>query len=217
MSQDTLRTKLLCCLLLFVFPTAMMSAGKAAMLYGTGKVMINANVVTHASAVFAGDKIQTGSDAAATLRFPGTQINLPENSSIIYQPNRVVVDSGRALFQAKQGTVAQLAGLTISPASGSAKFQLINTREKVLVAALDGPLAVSDGTHSVVLPAGHQISQVSAVASGPVSAPASTPAASVAGGFPGWAVGTIAAGVGGGTVGGLAAAGTFANPSPSIP
>jgi FecR protein len=222
MFNHGLWTKLFCFWMLFALPSTMMGADKAAMLYGTGQVTINTNPVKHPSAVFAGDRIQTGSDSAVTLTFPGTRVSLAANSSISYQPNKVLMDYGRALLEAKKGTVAQMAGLTIAPAAAGAKFQLTETRGTVQVAALDGALAVSDGLHTVKLPAGQEMSQDSAQGSASAAAgtTASAPTATVGGGMPGWAIGAIVAGVAGGTTGGLAAAGTFSsgnNPSPSQP
>jgi hypothetical protein len=222
MSHHSLWTKLLCCVMLFALPGALMGADQAAMLYGTGEVTINTNPVQRTSAVFAGDKIQTGRDANVTIAFQGSRVNLSANSSIVYQPNRIVIDHGRALLQEKKGAAAQLAGLTITPAAGSAKFQLTDSRETVQVAALDGPLTVSDGTHAVLLPAGQQMSREtkSDADSSTGGATKGAPGSAVSGGLPGWAIGVIVAGAVGGTLGGLAAAGTFSSGrsvSPSKP
>ena len=225
MSHHNLGTKLLCYWMLCALPGTLMGADKIAMLYGTGSVTVNANPVTHPSAVFAGDNIHTGSDSSVTLTFPGTQVNLPANSSIVYQPNQILMNQGSALLQARKGTVAHLAGLTIAPAGQSAKFQLTQVPGKVQVAALDGALTISDGLHRVSLPAGKEMSEESSASApdskskGPDSS-GSAPAPAVTGGLPGWVVGAIAAGVAGGVVGGLAAAGTFSSgrhPSPSQP
>ncbi len=231
MSNHGLGSRLLCCVMLCVLPTALMSSDQGAMLYGTGRVTVNARPVSRTAAVFAGDKIQTGGDASVTLAFQGTRVNMPANSSIVYQPNRIRMEYGRALFETKKGAGAELAGLSIRPAAASAKFQLTRTAKVIQVAALDGPLAVSDGLHTVQLSPGQEMSRLQPpanpqeppAAGGKAASTAGTttaPAPAVSGGIPGWVIAAAVATAAGGTVGGLAAAGTFSEenpPSPSQP
>ena len=218
--------KLLCCWMLVALPGAMMSADRAAMLYGTGEVTVNGKPVSRASAIFAGDKIYTGKESAVTLSFGGSRVNLPADSAIIYQPNTIVMEHGRALLQAKRGTVAQLAGVRVRPAAASARFQLIQSDSKIQIAALEGSVEVSDGTNTTELPQGKEMTHQPATEKGAqgdsagdsTGGAAGPPAPPVrGGGLPGWVIAAATAGIAGGTGGGLAAAGTFSSGRRSSP
>jgi hypothetical protein len=201
-------TRLVCCLMVMLVPAALIGADMSAVLSGSGDVKVNGNRAKGTATVYAGDVVQTAKGSSATISSNGTTVSMAENSTAAYNGNDIAIKDGRTLVSTRKGTVARFANLVITPASDNARFQAAKLNGKYQVAALLGPVSISDGTNSMLLKTGEMIQKSDQEPAPP--APASSKKKRGAGGaLPGWELALITAGVAGGVVGGLAAAGTF--------
>lgn len=211
--------RILCWAMVVVFPVSLLAGDAApAMLTSRGVVRVNGSLVPGSYTVYGGDQITTEANASVHLLARGSSITLPADSSILYGGKQLEVRSGRVLVSttASSGVQARIGNLTVVPAGSNARFQMADSGEKLVLAALDGALRVSDGVHSIVLSSGKMMTSAAPqTAGGGPGTGTGTTASS--GGIPGWVVGVLVIGVAGGVIGGLAAVGEFGSASPSIP
>lgn len=199
-------SRLLCWGMAFLVPMALLAADtNAALLSGKGAVRVNGRVAPQSSVVYAGDKIETASDATVTLTTPRSVTVLAASSSIVYQGTALQMVAGHVQVKADRGVQAFLGNLKITPAEKDARFQMRVEGQTLILAALHGPLTVTDGTRTMVLAEGEMMTRRNRdpepVALWEARIP---PAAALASaGIPsGWVIAAIA---GAGVVGGAAA------------
>lgn len=201
-------TRVMCYLMMVLVPAALIGADlQNAVLYGNGNVKVNGRSTSGTLAVRAGDGIQTAKGASATIAASGITVNLAENSDAAFTENGISIKQGRATVSSQKGMTTRFASLTITPGADKAKFQLTKLNGKEEIAALLGPVRVSDGTHSMLLESGKMMQKDEQEPAPP--APKSNKKKQGAGALSGWEIAMITAGAAGGVVGGLAAAGTF--------
>ena len=91
--------RLLVCLMMVALPAALLLGdAKGAMLHPHGKVLVNGGEFSKSGSIFAGDKVQTGADSAATITVEGSSVLLPARASVELGDNllRVGCEIGRA-------------------------------------------------------------------------------------------------------------------------
>jgi len=138
--------KVLAWIMVVVFPASMVMADAAsAMLSASGKVTVNGARVDRSTAVFPGDKIQTGADSMATLTAQGSSVLVPGNSTLIMSENEVDVACGTAVVNTVKGMGARIHNLTVAPAQRSARFQITQDEGRLQIIAREGALAVNNG------------------------------------------------------------------------
>lgn len=144
--------KAVCCLMLMVFPISVFATdAQAAMLFVTGSVLLNGSGAPRNSALFPGDSIKTVKDSAATLTANGSTVLVDPSSAIVYRGSAVEISYGAALVTTKKGMAAKVNRLTVTPGSEATTYRVTRAAGRVLVAALHGSVAISDGsTKSVV-------------------------------------------------------------------
>ncbi len=153
--RDRMVTKFLSVVMMLVFPASiMMAETNAAMLYSSGHAMLNGTGVAHSTAVFAGDKIQTAQDSAATIHGNGSTVLVPANSSVQFQGDGIDLESGSAVVSTTKGLKAKVDDLTVRPVNGSAKFEVIAKNGDVLIAARTGSLSLTDANGTTYLQEG---------------------------------------------------------------
>jgi hypothetical protein len=141
--------KILCVVLVLALPASMMAAdAHAAMMFASGAVALNGMGAPHNSAIFAGDKIQTEKDSAVTLTADGNSVLVSPLSTVVYQGDSIDVDSGSAQIVTKKGMAAHVKAMSVTPASAEGTYRISRESGQVLVAALRGPVRVSDGAMS---------------------------------------------------------------------
>jgi hypothetical protein len=142
-----LRAKIVACLLVIVFPAMMMSAEThAAMLYAAGAISLNGVGAERSSAVFAGDKIQTPANGLVTLTSEGSTVLLGPSSLLVYQGTMVELGAGTAMVTTDRAMKTQVQKLMIAPAApGRSSYRVARADGRLLIAALHGPLKISDG------------------------------------------------------------------------
>ncbi|MCI0628239.1 MAG: hypothetical protein L0387_42405 [Acidobacteria bacterium] len=145
-------------LLLIVFPVVpVMAEVQGAMLHVHGAVVLNGKAIPSSSAVFSGDRIESGENSAATIVRKGASLVLGPGTSAMYRGERVEIDRGSAMVTTANGLSAQAGKLTITPASeGSSRYQVVRSDGAVQIVAVEGSLTVSDGKKTTVVRPGEQ-------------------------------------------------------------
>lgn len=151
-----LRNKLfrtLCWVMVVAFPVSVVLAdSNSAMLQANGAVKINENAVSRSSAVFQGDRIATGKDSSAAITATGVSILMAPNSLLTFAGKQVNLTAGGARFNGPISVSA--GGMTISPASANARFEVRYQAALVHVTSVEGKLSVNDGKQTTLLESG---------------------------------------------------------------
>ena len=217
-------SRLLCWGMAFLLPMTLLAADtNAALLSGKGTVKVNSRAVPQSSVAYVGDKIETTNDATVTLTTTSSVTTLAPNSSVFYRGSAVEMLSGHVEVKADRSVQAYLGNLRIVPTDKEARFQMRQDGETLILAALHGPLAVTDGVHTMVLAEGEMMTRRTRdpepAALWEARVPPA-PALTNVGVLPGWTLIAIAAGVAGaGAIGIVAASGSSQdqNQSPRQP
>lgn len=168
-------TRLFALFLAVTLPTTTLFADPAAgMLYVRGSVMLNGSKVEGSSAVFSGDKVQTGEESAFAFTSAGATVLVPANSSVVLQKNSVDLVCGTALVATSNGMGARINNLTVTPAENEAKFELAQTTAELRVTAREGGLKISDSRTEMMLEAGESMTAAGGCSSGIVYNAAAT-------------------------------------------
>lgn len=168
-------TRLLAVVLALTFSTSALFADSAAgMLYARGSVMLNGSKVDSSTAVFSGDKVQTGDDSAFAFTSAGATILVPANSSVVLQNNSVELVCGTALVATSSSMGAKISNLTITPAEKEAKFELTQSVSELRVTAREGDLKISDNRTEMTLAAGESMTAAGGCSTGIVYNAAAT-------------------------------------------
>jgi hypothetical protein len=140
--------KIVAALMVVVFPLSMTAADmNAAFLHASGVVTLNGAQAPASTTVFAGDEIRTSKDSAVSLTLKGSNVLLSPQSAAVYQADAIELGAGTVVINTTQGMAARMRSVTVTPATqGTAKFQVTRAEGKVLIAALRGPVSVSDAS-----------------------------------------------------------------------
>lgn len=140
-----------------VFPLSMMAGNPGAMVVPSGSVTVNGNAVSHPAAIFAGDRIQTAAGTVA-MSMTGSVVQVAPRSSAVLQSNELQLSGGGARILTTSGLSGRVRNLTVRPASDAKSVYTVAERDgKILVAALEGNLTLSDGHGQVMLAANHAL------------------------------------------------------------
>jgi hypothetical protein len=141
--RDSL-TQMLVWVMVSVLPAQMASGQTAfATLTSTGEVTVNGAPAGQSTAVFAGDRVQTGANGAATLSAQGSSIVLPGGSDVVIGANQISLGCGSVDVVTSSGMPVQVGDFTISPTSGTVRFGISHQNGRLLVTSRDGSLNVS--------------------------------------------------------------------------
>ena len=157
------------CVLLVVFPAiALAQAGGT--LRSTGNVMVNGKPVPPSSTVFSGDRVQTGMDATATMTTDGSTVLVAGGSSIILGDNVIDLACGTAMVTTVRGMTVRVNGITITPSTPSAKFEVAQGGHALSISAHEGSISVQDGHGSTTMQQGQTSTRESATTGcGPIT------------------------------------------------
>ncbi len=151
--------KCLAWVLVVLFPASLVLAdATSAMLNATGNVSVNGSPIERATAIFPGDKVQTGPNSIATLTSEGSSVTVPGNSSLVFSRSFVNVLCGTALVATSRGMSVRVSNLLVQPARGAqARFQITQNEGQLQVIAREGTLAIDNGTSTSSLQAGRML------------------------------------------------------------
>jgi len=150
--------KMVSCVLLLAFPASLFAADSgAAMLYATGAAWVNGSHVPNASAIFAGDLVQTRSDAAANINAPGSSITVLGDSLVQFDGASLKVEHGGVAISTSKGVAASAGDVKVAPASNSwTEFNMTDVDGTVKIAARKGDLSITDDTGTTTLAQGQE-------------------------------------------------------------
>lgn len=226
---DTMQ-KCVAVLLSVLVPAAVMASDWSGTLTtSSGVVIVNGQLIRGSHTMFPGDSIETA-NGRAVVRLANGEVVISENSNAKLGGSDIQLSKGFAQISGSMELTARYRDLTIhSLGPEGATFVIGELQGKPTVATLRGAILVSDGSGSVVLPAGRAMEAATAdnqptPAAVGQEGQATEPA--VKGGhaskddqerggkknrrvLAGWVEAAILAGIIGGTLGALALSGVF--------
>ncbi len=106
----------------------------------SGKVILNGKALMRSSAVFTGDKLQTGSASALTLQAKRFSVQVGPVATVIVEDNALSVESGSV--RASGLVDVQTGSITIFSDSADTKFDVVRSGGTVEVKVLTGSTIV---------------------------------------------------------------------------
>lgn len=138
--------RVLAWVMVVLFPSSVLLADTtSALVSATGEATVNGMPIQQSTAVFPGDRVQTGKQGMAMLSAVGTSVMMPPSTMVVLAANEVDVACGTAMVSTSRGMSARVANLTVSPAGESAKFEVRQGDAEAQVTSREGALAISDG------------------------------------------------------------------------
>lgn len=159
-------------LLTLLVPTAVMAGDwGGTVTNATGVVSLNGQAIRGTHTILPGDLISTAK-GNATIRVVGGTISMGEYSGAKFDRSSVALSNGFAQIAGTKDLTAHYRDLTIHAVGNEeASFVVGEMQGKPTVATIRGAIMVSDGSGSVILPAGR------AIEAAPPEAPELTPVA----------------------------------------
>ena len=152
-------SRMVSCVLLFVFPSSVFAAdSNAAMLYTNGAAWVNgAHVPKTSSAIFSGDLLQTRSDSVANINQSGSSITVLSDSMVEYQGTAVQIEHGGVAVSTSKQVAAVAGDVKVKPTATSwTEFNVVDTDGTVRIAARKGDLTITDGKETFTLAQGQE-------------------------------------------------------------
>jgi hypothetical protein len=144
----------LLCLALIPWMSLYVAAGpNGAMLYTTGSASVNGTAVSHSSAIFPGDVVQTGTASEANINASGASVTVAENSSLRFEAEGVAIVEGSINIGTSRRDLATTAGVVkVTPASDAwTEFEISHRNGAVEIIARKGDINVSAGSETFTL------------------------------------------------------------------
>jgi hypothetical protein len=159
MSVSTLR-KLVCCFMLALMPASLLADDQpAAMVYGKGTVTLNGNPLPDSSAIAVGDRIETGSDSAATITASGSNVIMQPGSVLKFGANTISLEQGNVSVATSTGLVTTAASATATPAANTwTEYEVTNMNGEIEILSRTGNLNVNCGKETATLSDGLSVS-----------------------------------------------------------
>jgi hypothetical protein len=145
--------------LVIVFPASIVMAdATSAMLNAAGSVTLNGSLVERATAIFPGDRVQTGPNSLATLTNEGSSVTVPGNSSLVFSKTFVNVLCGSAMVRTSRGMPVRVSNMLVQPARGAqTRFEVTQNERQLQIIAREGTLAIDDGGKTSSLQPGRML------------------------------------------------------------
>src|SRR5579859_8033060 len=152
----TLAFKCMSLTMALFLPLSMMAADTGAMAFPTGNVSVNGKWLTSPTAIFAGDRISTDA-GSLSVTLAGSTVQVGQNSSMTFTSSQLQLAGGGMKVATTTGMAGQVRNLTLRPENGKTVYTVAERDGKVMIAALEGNLALSDGHGPVMLAANHAV------------------------------------------------------------
>lgn len=222
MGSSALRN-MVCCVLLFLFPSSVFAAdSNAAMLYTNGAAWVNgSHVPRFSSAIFSGDLLQTRSDTVANIDEPGSTITVQADSLVEFQPEALHVEHGGVTVSTSKKVATVAGDVNVKPVSWAwTEFNVVDVDGSVKIIARKGSLAVTYGKEVFTLAQGQETTRDESSPDNSTDSKKSNKrngAGTMPGATGGWLNSPIAIGVGAGAVVGLTTWVLLQGSSPASP
>jgi hypothetical protein len=129
----------------------------AAMMYIKGAAWVNGSAVSHSSAVFPGDLVQTKPDSVAKINVSGSSVSVGADSLVKFDNDNVSLDHGAVAVATSKSMATKSGEISVTPATGAwTAYELKNTNGNIVIMAHKGDLTINDSNGSKTLPAGQQ-------------------------------------------------------------
>jgi len=119
-----------------------------------GKVWVDGKAVEHSTNLFPGEQLRTERDGSASITSEGTDTLVSPSSALSYQESYLNLDCGTVRVETVKGYAVHDRWLTVTPSSPQAKFEVTQSSQRLMVHALEGSLALSNGASPFPLKAG---------------------------------------------------------------
>jgi hypothetical protein len=152
----TIAFKAVCFTMALFLPLSMMAADTGAMAFPTGNVSVNGKALNSATAIFAGDQIRTDA-GSMSVTLAGSTVQVGNQSAVTFSSSQLQLANGGMKVTTTNGMAGQVRNLTLKPESGKTVYTVSERDGKVMIAALEGNLALNDGHGQVMLAANHAV------------------------------------------------------------
>ncbi len=148
--------KVLCCVMLLVFPASVVLAeSRAAMAMASGVAALNGSALSRSAAIFAGDQLETGANSAITISANGSTVLVGANSRLHYFGDSVELHLGTTQVSTTKGMKLETDTVSAEPnKGGTGKYRVDRAEHTVVIAALSDELRVNNNGESTVLEPG---------------------------------------------------------------
>lgn len=147
LARKTLALLLCCCL----SPAMLLAQEAGAMLYPTGQVTVNGHPAANSTALFPGDKVQTGPDSAASITANGGSAQIGADSSVIWQPQAIQFQAGSLTVVAQAPWQVHIAAMTVSLGAEATKVEVTQREDVALIKLLSGSATLTEGGQTTAL------------------------------------------------------------------
>ena len=120
----------------------------------SGKVWVNGKAVEHSTNLFPDEQLRTERDGSASITSEGTNTLVSPSSALAYQESYLNLDCGTVRVETVKGYAVHDRWLTVTPSGPPAKFEVTQSSQRLMVRALEGSLALSNGASPFPLNAG---------------------------------------------------------------
>src|SRR5947209_1196431 len=139
------------CLLAAVFPLATFAADTGvAVVYPDRSVNLNGAPLDRSQAVVDGDNLRTSS-SGATIALNGATMQMGAGSEVIFHSAGARVMTGSLAITTSRGLGAEVVNLRVEPATSGARYLISEEGSKLIIAAMEGAVRVSDGKQTIVV------------------------------------------------------------------
>jgi hypothetical protein len=127
------------------------SAGQAGSVLISGRITIDGKAMERSGNIFAGEKMNTTEDGAAAITGEGTLTSVEGRTKLTYQDRYLDLECGVVQVATVVGYAVHAHGVTATPSSPQAKFEVRQGHRELTIRSLEGLLSVTDGQNPTVL------------------------------------------------------------------
>ena len=144
--------KAISCTLAALFPLATFAADSGvAIVYPDRSVRINEGVLDRSQAVVEGDTLRTTS-SGATIALSGATLQMSNDSEVVFHSAGARVVNGSLAVTTSRGLGSEVVNLHVEPAANGARYTISEQGSKLVIAAVEGAVRVTDGKQTIVVP-----------------------------------------------------------------
>lgn len=144
--------KAISCILAALFPLATFAADSGiAIVYADRSVSLNGAFLERSQALVDGDNLRTTS-SGATIALSGATLQMGNDSEVVFHSAGARVMTGSLAITTSRGLGAEVVNLHVEPATSGARYMISEEGSKLLIAAMEGAVRVTDGKQTIVVP-----------------------------------------------------------------
>ena len=138
-------------IMLFLFPLATFAADSGvAIVYPDHSIKVNGAGIERSQAVLEGDRLNTA-ESGATIAVSGATLQMGKDSDLVFRTRGPRVMAGSLAVTTSKALPAEVVNLRVEPATQGARYLISQEGAKVVIAAMEGSVRVSDGKQTVTV------------------------------------------------------------------